>query len=67
MKQLGNLAIVCAGKKNVLLQILNGTATVHIGCGPEKISMNATWDDDKKIDEIIHELNYGKYADRIGE
>lgn len=67
MKQLGNLAIVCARKKSVLLQIFEGTATVHVGRGPSKSSMSADWQDDDKINEIIHKLNFGKYAEKKGD
>jgi len=31
MKQLGNLAIVCARRSNVLLQMLNGRVMVFVG------------------------------------
>jgi hypothetical protein len=63
MKQIGNLAIVCAKRRNVLLQVLNGMVTVHIGCGLEKNYMTTDWQDDNRISEIIHELNFGKYAE----
>ena len=63
MKQLGNLAIVCAKRRTVLLQILNGPAIVYVGRGPERQLMYAAWDDDEKIDAMIRELNYGKYKE----
>lgn len=63
MKQLGNLAIVCAKRRGVLLQLLNGHVAVHIGSGPGQSMMHAAWDDDEKISKMIHELNFGKYAD----
>ncbi|MCL2082730.1 MAG: hypothetical protein FWH04_05810 [Oscillospiraceae bacterium] len=62
MKQLGNLAIVCASKKNVLLQVLDGVATVHVGLGSERKTIAADWHDDKQISNIISELNHGRYA-----
>ena len=62
MKQLGNLAIVCAKRMDVLLQIYDGYASVHVGEGPERASMVAKWDDDEAIGGFVHELNYGKYA-----
>ena len=62
MKQLGNLAHVCADRKdNVLLQVLNGKITVHVGQGPERELMKADWTDDEAVRKIIHELNFGKY------
>ena len=53
MKQLGNLAIVCAQRSDVLLEIHGGQNTLCI-----------SWDDDCFIQHIIHELNFGKYANK---
>jgi len=64
MKQLGNLAVACARRKGVLLQILDGKATVHIGTGPNRRSLTAGWDDDSKISELIQELNFGHFSGR---
>ena len=61
MKQLGNLAIVCARRPEVLLQVLNGRATVYIGQGRERRALSAAWDDDTKLSRMIYELNFGKY------
>ena len=62
MKQLGNLAIVCAQRPEVLLQLHNETVSVHVGEGPGRATLYAAWDDDNRINNIIHELNFGKYA-----
>ena len=64
MKQLGNLAIVCAKRPDILLQVFDGYACVHVGEGPDRASMYAKWDDDEAISGIVKELNYGKYADK---
>lgn len=64
MKLLGNLAIVCALRANVLLQILDGKATVHVGAGSDRRSFTADWDDDGKISELIHELNFGALSEK---
>lgn len=64
MKQLGNLAIVCAGRPEVLLQLHNEEVAVHVGAGPERAVMFARWDDDEGVSDIIRELNFGKY--RVG-
>lgn len=61
MKQLGNLAIVCAQRPEVLMQIHGGIVSVHVGCGPERASLFAAWDDDAGVSGIVHELNFGKY------
>jgi len=60
MKQLGNLAVVCAVRKDVLMQIHNGIVSVHYGAGPTRETATAKWDDDKAISEIVYELNFGK-------
>lgn len=61
MKQLGNLAIVCAKRPDVLMQVCGGTVTVFIGMGPKHTSLSAAWDDDMAIGRMIHDMNYGKY------
>jgi hypothetical protein len=63
MKQLGNLAIICAVRHDTLLQILNGVATVHIGHGPAKETFTMGWHDDEKISELIRELNHGRLSE----
>ena len=61
MKQLGNLAIICAQRETVLMQIHNGMVSVHVGAGPERVTLVSLWDDDQRISQITHELNFGKY------
>lgn len=51
MKQLGNLAIVCARRKNTLMQINGGSVTVFIGKGPNRATLTAKWDNVTKIGE----------------
>ena len=63
MKQLGNLAIVCATKKDVLLQIHNGVVSVHYGTGPTRETATVKWDDDAAIRKIVKELNFGTGAE----
>lgn len=62
MKQLGNLAIVCAQRQEVSMQLFDGRVAVHVGAGPSRSVLTAAWDDDGKISGIIHELDFGKYA-----
>ena len=64
MKQLGNLAIVCAQRKNTTLMVERGKARVVTNCRGGYISLTAAWDDDERISAIIHELNFGKYAEK---
>lgn len=67
MKQLGNLAIVCATKKDVLLQIHNGIVSVHYGAGPTRETATVKWDDDAAISQIVEILNFGKYTEQRKE
>ena len=40
MKQIGNLAIVCAQRPDVLMQIYGGTVSIHAGEGPERATLS---------------------------
>lgn len=62
MKQLGNLAIVCAQRRSVELWMENREVRITIHSFPGSPSLYLRWDDDKKIEEVIHELNFGRYA-----
>lgn len=64
MKQLGNLALVCARRPDVLLQIQGNSVSVHVGQGPQRTTLYTQWDNDKNISTIIKELNFGKYAEQ---
>ncbi len=60
MKQLGNLAIICARRQSVLLQIQDGMISVFVGAGPDRAVLSPRWDNDVEIVHIIHELNHGR-------
>ena len=62
MKQLGNLAIVCARRKDVTLRIEQGRVMVLSEGAYAPTSFSADWDDDETILSIIHELNFGNCA-----
>jgi len=62
MKQLGNLAIVCARRPEILLQIHSGEVSVHVGEGPRRETLHAGWEDDTTIAQLIRELNFGRHA-----
>lgn len=55
MKQLGNLAVVCAQRPDVLMQIYGSEVSVHVGEGPERAVLSTKWDDDKTIQSIIRD------------
>lgn len=59
---LGNLAIVCAQRPDVLMQIYGGTVSIHVGEGPERATLSTAWEDDDTIQDMIRELNFGRYA-----
>ncbi|MBR4474397.1 MAG: hypothetical protein IKS55_12255 [Oscillospiraceae bacterium] len=62
MKQLGNLAVVCAQRPELLLLLNGGVVTVCVGAGPERRALAARWNDDAEIAKIITKLNFGEYA-----
>ena len=64
MKQLGNLAIICAKRSGVMMTIYDGRVTVHVGAGPDRAAMHSACNDEAGINHIIYELNFGKYAGR---
>lgn len=62
MNKLSELAIVCAKRPDVLLQIYEGFVCVYVGVGPERGSMVVKCDDDDAISRMLYELNSGKYT-----
>lgn len=62
MNQLGNLAIICAQRPRVLMQIQDGEVFVHVGDGPERAVLHTAWNNNAEITNIIHELNFGRYV-----
>ena len=60
MKQLGNLAVVCAQRRDVVMTTQDGKVFVlpRVAGSP----MIALWDDDEAVSHIIHELNFGACA-----
>ena len=62
MKELGNLAVICAGRMDILLQIYDGYACVYVGEGPERAYMIAPCNDGEALCQIVRELNFGRYA-----
>lgn len=63
MSELGNLAIVCASRMDVLLQIYDGYACVYVGKGTNRAHLIAKCNDNNQIKNIIHELNFGKFSE----
>ena len=64
MMQLGNLAIVCARRNDVMMCLYHGTVYVSAGSGCDTKVATAPWDDDEKISHIVHELNFGEMAEK---
>lgn len=64
MKQIGNLAIVCARRKDVTLCIEQGRVMVLPEGACALAALSADWDDDETILSIIHELNFGRCASK---
>ena len=62
MKQLGNLAIVCAQRKDVTLRIEQGRVLVMLDGTYAPTAFSADWDDDETILSVINELTFGHCA-----
>lgn len=62
MKQIGNLAIVCAKRNDVTLRIEQGMVMVLQDGTYAPTAFSAEWDDDETILSVIHELNFGRCA-----
>ena len=67
MKQIGNLAIVCARRKDVTLRIEQGRVMVMLDGTYASTAFSANWDDDETILSVIHELNFGHCAPKANE
>ena len=69
MKQLGNLAIICAKRTDTVFTMRNGQVNVMVrdSSGAWKETLSAAWDDDKEIEGICRELNFGDYSGGSGE
>lgn len=67
MNELGNLAIVCAQRPEVLMQLYGGVVAVNVGAGSNRAVLHSPWNDDAEIRRIVHELNFGKYAAYVKE
>ena len=62
MKQIGNLAIVCARRKDVTLRIEQGRVMVLLDGTYAPAAFSADWDADETILSVINELNFGQCA-----
>lgn len=59
MKQLGNLAVICAQRPELLMQFRDGLVLVQV---KNRAAMKAAWDDDARIEKIIYELNFRTFS-----
>jgi hypothetical protein len=64
VKELGNLAVICAGRKDVMLMLYEGAALLFIGKPPDCKAFRADCSNEKKIEGLIHELNFGTLSER---
>ena len=68
MKQLGNLAVICAQRPELLLQLRGGAGVAAGGDGlvsvqaKNRAAMEAVWNDDARIEKMIYELNFGAFS-----
>lgn len=62
MKELGNLVIICAQNHSAEFTMANGVVRMVLRDFQNSPTYHLRWDDDEKIREIVHELNFGRYA-----
>ena len=64
MKQLGNLAIICAKRSDTVFILEKGIVHVLVfnEDGSDIGNYRLEWDDDQRILELCHELNHGRLA-----
>ena len=55
MKQLGNLAVICAQRP----ELRDGLVSVQ---AKNRAAMEAVWNDDTRIEKMIYELNFGAFS-----
>ena len=55
MKQLGNLAVICAQRPELLAGLVSVQAK-------NRAAMEAAWNDDAQIERMIYELNFGAFS-----
>ena len=56
MKQLGNLAVICAQRPELLMQLRGGLVLVQ---AKNRAAMEAAWNDYARIEKMNYELNFG--------
>lgn len=61
MKQLGNLAVICAQRPELLMQLRSGLVLVLVQA-KNRAAMEAAWNDDTRIERMIYELNFGAFS-----
>ncbi len=59
MKQLGNLAVICAKRPEVVFLPRDGLVSVQ---AKNRAAMEAVWNDDARIEKMIYELNFGAFS-----
>ena len=64
MKQIGNLAIVCARRKDVTLRIERGRVMVLLDGTYAPTAFSANWDDDETILSVIHEMKTEEWQEK---
>lgn len=62
MKQIGNLAIVCSKRPDMIMKINDGKVLIAATEKPDCIIFSSEWHDDAKINDIIYQLNFGRYC-----
>lgn len=61
MKQIGNLAVVCAKRPDLIMTVKGGRVYISMASEANRMIFCADWGDDAEINGVIHHLNFGRY------
>ena len=65
LKQIGNLAVACAHRRDVKMEVFDHGVIVRIWQPPREVTHYFPWDADNAISQLVYELNHGNYAIKV--
>ena len=65
LKQIGNLAVACAHRRDVKMEVFDHGVIVRIWQPPREVTHSFQWDADNAISQLVYELNHGHYAIKV--
>ena len=65
LKQIGNLAISCAHRRDAKMEVFDHGITVRIWQASREVTHYLPWDADEAISQLVYELNHGRYTLKV--